>query len=359
LLFCYFAILLLVSAFVADGSRFICGVNYQPFHVMNQRKFGRTGLSVSELCLGALQFGWLNDATSSFNLLDAYRELGGNFIQTSTVASSQNLVTHSEQTLGAWLRQRPGVREHCVLSTRMVFSGQLQPPGQSLGWLVREQCEASLRRLGVSHLDLLVCEWGDCFLPNGGAVRPIDELLKGLEDLTRAGMVRYAGTAGFPAWRFMETLSRADRLRGGRFESLQQKFSLLDQGNFYTDVSDIAREYRVGVLAESPLAGGFLTGKYGRSEGLRVSSRAQGLAKRYANARGFSVVAALESVGQELNATPAQVALAWVLRHPNVTSAIIGCNHSGHVHTSVAATHLELSDEHLRRLESALEHSTK
>jgi len=349
--------LLLISTFAAARFAFARGAIYQPFYIMKQRKYGRTGLSVSELCLGALQFGWLNDATSSFNLLDAYRELGGNFVQTSTVASSKNLATQSEQTLGAWLRERPGARQNFVLSTRMVFWGQLQPAGQSLGRLVREQCEASLRRLGVSHLDLLVCEWGDCFLPNGGAVKPLDDLLVGLEDLTRAGKIRYAGTAGFPAWRFMETLSRAERSRGCRFESLQQKFSLLDQGNFYTDVSALAREYRVGILAESPLAGGFLTGKYGRSDGLHVSTRAQKLASRYANKRGFFVIAALESVGQELNATPAQVALAWVLRYPNVTSAIIGCSHSGHVHTSVAATHLALSNEHLWRLESALEPS--
>jgi aryl-alcohol dehydrogenase-like predicted oxidoreductase len=326
---------------------------------MNQRKFGRTGLSVSELCLGALQFGWLNDASSSFNLLDTYHELGGNFIQTSTIASDQNLVAHSERTLGAWLRQSPGLREHCILSTRMVFSGQLQVPGQSLAKLVREQCEASLCRLGVSHLDLLVCEWGDCFLPDGRVVRPIDELLTGLETLTRAGKVRYAGTAGFPVWRLMEGLSRAERLSSCRFESLQQKFSLLDRGNFYTEVGAIAREYRLGVLAESPLAGGFLTGKYGACSGLHVSSRAQQLAKRYANSRNFSVIATLESIGIELAATPAQVALAWVLQHPNVTSAIIGCNHSGHVHTSVAATQLALSNEHLWRLDGALERNVK
>ncbi|WPJ94682.1 aldo/keto reductase [Coraliomargarita algicola] len=321
---------------------------------MNQRKFGRTGLSVSELCLGALQLGWLNDADASFNLLDTYRELGGNFIQTSTVASNQNVVTQSEQTLGAWLSQRPGVRQHCVLSTRMVFSGQLQAPGQSLARLVREQCEASLRRLGVSHLDLLVCEWDDCFAPNTRCLRPMDELFVGLENLIRAGIIRYVGAAGFPSWRFVEALGRSDRLRGCRFDSLQQKFSILEQGNLYTDVSAIAREYKVGFLAESPLAGGFLTGKYGRSEGLHVSERAKKLALRYANRRGFSVIATLEAIGRELNATPAQVALAWVLRHEIVSSAIIGCNHSGHVHTSVAATQIELSNEHVWRLEYAL-----
>ncbi len=322
---------------------------------MNKRKFGRTGLSVSELCLGALQFGWLNDADSSFNLLDSYHELGGNFIQTSTVASSENRLTHSELTLGAWLKQRPGVREQCVLSTRMVFPRDVQVSGRSLGKLVREQCEASVRRLGVSHIDLLVCEWGDCFLPNGAAVRPIDDLLTSLEELTRAGIIRYTGSAGFPAWRFMETLNRSERLRSCRFESLQQKFSLLNQGNFTSDVESLAREYRVGVLAESPLAGGFLTGKYGRSDGLHVSSRARNLAMRYADARGFRMIAELETIGQALDATPAQVALAWVLRHEHVTSAIIGCKHSGHVHTSVAASELVLSDDHLRRLACARE----
>lgn len=252
------------------------------------------------------------------------------------------------------MAQRARVREECILSTRMVFSAQYLSPGHSLAKQVREQCEASLRRLGVSHLDLLVCEWSDCFAPNGGCVRPIDELLVGLESLIRAGKVRYAGAAGFPAWRFVESLARADRMKGCRFDSLQQKFSLLDQGNFYTDLNAISREYQVGLLAESPLAGGFLTGKYGRSEGLHVSARAKQLAQRYANPRGFALIASLESIGRELDATPAQVALAWVLQHKAVSSAIIGCNHSGHIHSSVAATHIELSDEHLWKLEHAL-----
>lgn len=326
---------------------------------MNYRKFGRTGLSVSELCLGALQFGWLNDAKASFNLLDTYLELGGNFIQSSTVASDQNIVTQSEMTLGAWLGQRPGVRKDSVISTRMVFTAQNLAPGQSLAKLVREQCEASLRRLGLSHLDLLVCEWSDCFMPNGKAIRPIDELLLGLEHLVRAGKVRYVGTAGFPAWRFIEALARSDRLHGCRFDSIQQKFSLLDQGNFHADLSAIAREYRVGVLAESPLAGGFLTGKYSHRGPLRASTRGRELAKHYANPRGYSAISSLESVGQDLGATPAQIALAWVLRHETVSSAIIGCNHSGHVHTSVAATQIQLSNEHLWRLEKTLEPASK
>tara|TARA_B100001971_G_scaffold213759_1_gene248122 strand:- start:12677 stop:13705 length:1029 start_codon:yes stop_codon:yes gene_type:complete len=328
----------------------------QPFYVMKQRKFGRTGLSVSELCLGALHFGWLNDAASSFNLLDTFRELGGNFIQTSTVASTSNFATHSEQTLGAWLRQNASARQQCVLSTRMVFPGPSQAPGVPLDRLVREQCELSLRRLGVSHLDLLVCQWSDSFKPHGGSMRPIDELLTGLESLTRAGKIRYAGTAGFPPWRFVETLGRTDRLRGCRFESCQQKFSLLEQDESHTDMRDIAHDYRIAMLAESPLAGGFLTGKYGSSVGLHVSPRAKTLAARYANARGFSAISALERVGQALNATPAQVALAWVLSHRNVTSAIIGCNHSGHIHTSVTATELELGETHLRQLNNALKH---
>ncbi len=326
---------------------------------MNQRKFGRTGLSVSELCLGALQFGWLNDAASSFNLLYTFRELGGNFIQTSTIAHTYNLATHSEQTLGAWLRQNASARQQFVLSTRMVFPGRSHTPGVPLDRLVREQCELSLRRLGVSHLDLLVCQWSDSFKPYGSSVSPMDELLTGLESLTRAGKIRYAGTAGFPPWRIMETLARSDRLRSCRFESCQKKFSLLEEDESHTDMGDIAHDYRIAMLAESPLAGGFLTGKYGSSVGLHVSPRARSLAARYANARGFSVISALESVGQALNATPGQVALAWVLSNRNVTSAIIGCNHSGHIHNSVTATGLELDETHLRQLNNAQKHSVR
>jgi len=320
---------------------------------MQYNKFGRTGLEVSELCLGALQFGWLSNASEAFRLLDSFREGGGNFIQAATVASSENLLTQPEETLGKWLRQRSMEREKLVLATRILFPSQCPTKRKSIAGLVRDSCEASLRRLGTSHLDLLVCEWGDALQPVNGSVRPIDELLTGLEHLTQAGKIRYAVTSGFPNWRVMEALSRADRLRGCRFEAIQQKFSLLDQENFRTEMRPMVQEYRLGVIAQSPLASGFLTGKYGRSTGLHVSPRARHLSMRYANERNFNVLHELSEISHELHTTPAQVALKWVLHHKFITSTVIGCQHSKHIQSSLEATHLNLTDNHLDRLAHA------
>jgi len=189
--------------------------------------------------------------------------------------------------------------------------------------------------------------------PVNESVRPIDELLTGLEHLTRAGKIRYAVASGFPNWRVMEALGRADRLRGCRFEAIQQKFSLLDQENLHAEMRPMVQEYRLGVIAQSPLASGFLTGKYGRSSGLHVSPRSRNLSMRYANERNFQVLRELCEIAHELHVTPAQVALRWVLYHKFITSAVIGCRHSKHIHSSVEATHLNLTDDQLVRLANA------
>lgn len=313
---------------------------------MHYKRFGRTGLKVSELCLGALQFGWRSNASEAFKLLDSYREGGGNFIQAATVASSENLLTQPEETLGKWLRQRSMSREQIVLASRLLFPSQCPTKRTPIAQLVRESCEASLRRLGTSHLDVLVCEWGD-------ALRPVDELLTGLEHLTRAGKIRYAAASRFPNWRVMEALWQADRLRGCRFEAVQQKFSLLDQENLATEMRPMLQEYRLGVIAHSPLASGFLTGIYGRSTGLHVSPRARHLSKRYASERNFKILHEINEISHELHATPAQVALKWVLQHELITSTVIGCQHTRHIQSALEATHLHLTDDHLDRLAHA------
>lgn len=314
---------------------------------MNQRKLGRTGLPVSELCLGAMQFGWLTNQETSLAIIDAYRASGGNFIQTTTCGHSESGLgsCRSEEIVGTWLQANPRARNSMILSTRMSF--QRPNPGYRAGLAesVRRQCEESLRRLGTSHLDLLVCDWND-------AILPLDDIFSAFDDLVRAGKLRYVGAAGFPVWRFMEALGRSARLGGCRFESFQADYSLLERAPFEPDALDLAREYRVALLAQSPLAGGFLTGFYHLPQSPETA-RTRRLRERYGNVRGHAVLTTLAEIGDEFGVGPGQVALAWVLTRNSVTAPLLGFISPGQVRDAAAATGLTLNADHLARLEAA------
>jgi len=314
---------------------------------MNQRKFGRTGLPVSELCLGAMQFGWLTNESTSHAILDAYRAAGGNFIQTTTSgpATSAPGLCRSEEIVGAWLQANPRFRDGLVLATRMRLARPAPGMRAGLAESVRRQCEDSLRRLRTPHLDLLVCEWSEEFLP-------MDDVFSALNDLMRAGKLRYAGAAGFPVWRFMEALGRSAHRGGSRFESFQADYSLLERAPFEPDAMDLAREHRVALLAQSPLAGGFLTGFYHLPQDPETA-RTRRLRERYGNVRGHAVLATLGDIAVETGATTAQVALAWVLTRSCVTAPLLGFLAPEQVREAAAATQLTLSADHLVRLEVA------
>jgi aryl-alcohol dehydrogenase-like predicted oxidoreductase len=313
---------------------------------MNHRKFGRTDLPVSELCLGAMQFGWLTNETTSLALLDAYRAAGGNFIQTTTCGRADGPGRcRSEEIVGAWLQANPRVRDSLVLSTRMRFARPVPGTRAGLAEAVRRQCEESLRRLRTTHLDLLVCEWSE-------TCQPVDDVMGACDDLLRAGKLRYVGAAGFPVWRFMESLGRAARRGGCRFESLQADYSLLERTPFEPDAVDLAREYRVALLAQSPLAGGFLTGFYHLPQESETA-RTRRLRERYGNVRGHAVLATLADIATEIGATTAQVALVWVLARPGVTAPLLGFLTPEQVHEAAAATQLSLTPEQLNRLDAA------
>ncbi|MBL9218025.1 MAG: aldo/keto reductase [Opitutaceae bacterium] len=314
---------------------------------MNQRKFGRTNLPVSELCLGAMQFGWLTNDETSRAILDAYRAAGGNFIQTTTCgpAPAGPGLCRSEEIVGAWLQDNPRARDGLVLSTRLRLArpGPGHPSG--LADSIRRQCEESLRRLHTTHLDLLVIEWSEALLP-------MDEVLGSIDNLVTAGKLRYVGAAGFPVWRFMESLGRSARRGGSRLESLQADYSLLERVPFEPDAMDLAREYRVALLAQSPLAGGFLTGFYHLAPSPETA-RTRRLRERYGNVRGHAVLAALGEIAAELGATSAQVALAWVLTRDGVTAPLLGFLAPEQVREAAQATEMSLSPGHLDCLETA------
>ena len=286
---------------------------------MNKRKLGRTDLHVSELCLNATKFGLTNDEASSFALLDTYFTCGGSFIE--SLGFSPNSITAqfvesgSEDMVGRWHETRGINRDSLVLASRINFFRPAHGGSIAFANLIRESCERSLRRLRTKHLDLLVCEWDDHLLP-------VDDVLEAIDMLIRAGLVRYAVAGGFPPWRVIDSIHRSGTRNYTRFEALQGEYSLMSRDRFEPEALSMCREHRLGFLARSPLAGGFLAQR-------RVSSHEptnldhSWQSERFGSNVGDAVLKVLNEVADKRHATPAQIALAWVLRNPQVTSALI------------------------------------
>jgi aryl-alcohol dehydrogenase-like predicted oxidoreductase len=313
---------------------------------MNYRQLGRTDLEVSELCLGTMQFGWTADEQSAFGVMDAFVEAGGNLIDTADVYSNwakDNPGGVSEQMIGRWMKAR-GNRDRIVLATKARGRMWDGPDGEGLGraHLVRA-CEDSLRRLDTDHIDLYQSHWLD-------AGTPIEETLRALDDLVRAGKVRSIGCSNHPAWRLCKALWTSDKLGLVRYDSLQPHYNLAYRAEFERELKPLCEEEGLGVLPYSPLASGFLTGKY-RCHQVPASARASRIQERYFNDRGFALLEALDDVAAERGLTPAQTALAWLLTQPNITCPIVGANSVEQLKESLGAVGVRLSPEEMATLD--------
>jgi aryl-alcohol dehydrogenase-like predicted oxidoreductase len=315
---------------------------------MNFRKVGRTGLNVSELCLGTMQFGWTADEPAAFAVMDAFLEAGGNFIDTADVYSNWaegNPGGVSEQIIGRWMKAR-GVRQQIVLATKARGRMWAGPDGEGLSraHLVRA-CEDSLRRLGTDTIDLYQAHWFD-------ANTPIDETLRALDDLVRAGKVRYLGCSNHPAWRLCKALWTSDKLGLARYESLQPHYNLAYRAEFERELKPLCEEEGLGVMPYSPLASGFLTGKY-RRDRVPASARASRIREKYFNDRDFALLEALDGVAASRGLTPAQTALAWLLTQPNITCPIVGANSIEQLTESLGAAGVRLAPDEMAQLKQA------
>jgi len=315
---------------------------------MNYRRLGRTGLKVSELCLGTMQFGWTADEPAAFAVMDAFVEAGGNFIDTADIYSSWadgNPGGVSERIIGRWMRAR-GNRDRIVLATKARGRMWDGPDGEGLSraHLIRA-CEDSLRRMGTEYIDLYQAHWFD-------GNTPIDDTLRALDDLMRAGKVRTIGCSNYPAWRLAKALWASDKWGLARYDSLQPHYNLAHRAEFERELKPLCEEEGLAVIPYSPLAGGFLTGKY-RPDSLPASARAEGIRKRHFNERGFAILDSLEGVARSRGLTPAQTALAWLLTQPVVTAPIIGANSVEQLAESLGAAGVRLAPEEMAALDQA------
>lgn len=281
---------------------------------MKLRELGRSGIQVAPLAFGGNVFGWTADEATSFRLLDAFVDAGFNLIDTADVYSAWvpgHQGGESESVIGRWLKAT-GKRQRVVLATK-VGKAMGENKGLSRRW-IRQAVEDSLRRLQTDHIDLYQSHDDD-------TSTPLEETMSAFGELIREGKVRAIGASNYSVERLQEALQTSARLGVARYETLQPLFNLADREPFEAALQPLCQREGLGVINFFGLARGFLTGKYRSQADLGKSPRGAGV-KGYLNHRGLGILNALDRVSHRLNATPAQVALAWQIRQPTIVAPI-------------------------------------
>ncbi|MEY2954797.1 MAG: hypothetical protein RL530_398 [Actinomycetota bacterium] len=300
-----------------------------------------TDLAVYPLCLGGNVFGWTADKSDSFQVLDAHRDLGGNFIDTADVYSEWapgNKGGESEAIIGAWMRDR-GARDKTVIATKVAKLSTR--PGLSRENIIAA-CDDSLRRLQTDHIDLYYAHEDD-------KNTPLEETLGAFDDLITAGKVRFIGASQHSGARLREALAVSQTNGFARYAVLQNEYNLMERTEFEADSTLVLAEAGLTALPFFSLARGFLSGKY--QPGVEVESVRAGGVEGYKNERGWAVVATLAAIANELDSTSSAVALAW-LRAQAVVAAPIASARTVEQLREIMPI-LQLSPDQLARLTAA------
>jgi len=317
---------------------------------MQFRRMGRTGLKVSAVCLGSMQFGWTCDEDESFRIMDRSVELGINFIDTADVYSrwaEGNDGGVSERIIGEWMRRSGIDRHELVIATKVRGQMGQGPNDQGLSRKhVMHAVEESLDRLGTDYIDLYQVHSPD-------DETPLDETLETLDQLVSSGLVNYIGASNYRAWLLMKSLWRSDVKGLARFDCLQPNYSLVNRSDFERELQEVCLDQGVGVISYSPLGAGFLTGKYRPGSPLPDSVRAGRIQEQYMNEQGFGLLGVMDQIAASHGATVTQVALAWNVANPAVTSAIVGANSVSQLDDIVPGAELTLTDEEKAALDAA------
>lgn len=317
---------------------------------MEYRSLGCTGMKVSALCMGSMQFGWTADEAVSFQVLSASYEAGINFIDTADVYSrwvEGNPGGVSETIIGKWLKKEKIPRHQVVIATKVRSRVGEGPNDEGLSRQhILHSVEESLRRLQTDYIDLYQAHFYD-------ANTPIEETLSAFDDLLRQGKVRYTGCSNYPAWRLMQALWASDRLGLASYDCLQPHYHLAHRDEFERELAEVCRTYRIGVIPYSPLAGGFLTGRYRRNQTQIVGTRHN--VDRYFNEKNWALLDLMEEISRAKGCTISQVALAWLLHTPLITSPIIGPRSLGQLKDNLGALEVHLETAEMERLNAASE----
>jgi len=313
---------------------------------MDKRPLGRSGLHTAPLVLGGNVFGWTADEATSFAILDRFVELGFDTIDTANSYSvwvPGHVGGESEAIIGKWLK-KSGKRDRVQIATKVGM------PVQGESGLERAQIEKhvekSLERLQTDRIDLYQTHKDD---PD----TPVAETLETLARLVKAGKVRAIGASQYPPARLEESIATSGKQRLARYETLQPEYNLYDRANFEREYQPVALEHGLTVIPFFGLAKGFLSGKYRKPADIEGRPRAAGLKKYFDGDRGMRILAALDAVGKRVNATPAQVSLAWLMAQPSIAAPIVSVTSVKQLEEIAQAARVKLDSAALAELDRA------
>ena len=310
------------------------------------RELGRSGLQVGPIAFGGNVFGWSADEKTSFALLDAFVEAGFNLIDTADVYPAWvpgNRGGESETIIGRWL-QRSGKRDQVVIATKV--AKWAEHPGLSAD-NINAAVEDSLRRLQTEVIDLYQAHEDDDSVP-------LEETLGAFARLIQAGKVRAIGASNYSAARLRDALKVSADYNLPRYETLQPEYNLYDRAGYEAELEPLVREQSLGVISYYSLASGFLSGKYrSAADAAKSSARGAKVVQQYVNPRGLRILAALDDLAARHKATPAQVALAWLIARPGITAPIVSATGVEQLHDVLAAARLALSAQEITQLDQA------
>lgn len=314
---------------------------------MEYRKLGKTGLKVSELCLGAMNFGWTTSEEDSHTVLNHFVVAGGNFIDTADVYAGGK----SEDILGSWLKTQQ--RDKVIIATKVRFGAEPNDVGLSRHHILN-QVEVSLRRLQTDYIDLYQVHCWD-------NLTPLEETLSTLDGLVRSGKVRYLGASNYTGWQLQKAIEISRHMGWEQYVCLQPLYNLLDRSMEW-ELVPICLNEGLGIIPWSPLRGGWLGGKYRRGmEAPPTGTRVEMAEKRgwgetfhdYNTEHTWNLLDVLYAVAEESGHSPAQVALRWLMQRPGVTAPIIAARTFAQYEDCMGATGWTLTDDQMARLTTA------
>ncbi|KOS07209.1 alcohol dehydrogenase [Flavobacterium akiainvivens] len=305
---------------------------------MEKRQLGTTGLHMYPIAFGGNVFGWTIDQNKSFEILDAFTGAGFNFIDTADVYSRWapgNASGESEAIIGNWLRERNN-RSEVIIATKVGSDMGDSKKGLKKDYII-QAAEASLKRLKTDYIDLYQTHFDE-------ESTPVQETLEAYQQLIKDGKVRYIGTSNMSPERIKESLQTSQEHGLPLYETLQPHYNMLDRQGYESTYEQLALANNLGVIPYFSLASGFLTGKYRTKEDLGKSARGGDMDKNF-NERGFRILAALDKVAAQYNATPTTVALAWLINRPSITAPIVSATSISQLDSLIAAPKLSLTAE--------------
>lgn len=316
---------------------------------MEYRRLGKTGLKVSELCLGTMNFGWTSDEQNADQVFEAAFAAGINFIDTADVYSRWapgNPGGVAETYIGKWMKSKQ--RDQIVLASKARGRMWDGPNGEGLSRVhILKAIDDSLRRLQTDYIDLYQCHAPD-------ESTPLEETLRALDDLVRAGKVHYIGLSNYPAWQVERSLRISDRFNLASVVSVQPHYNLVWRAEFERELMPLCALEGIGVIPYSPLQGGFLTGKYRKGQTMPPGSRGTGNERmtRFVNDdRHMKLLDEMEAIARSHGKTVSQVAIAWMMANPVVTSPIIGANNVAQLNEILGVVGFRLSTEENKLLD--------